>query len=338
MNSKAEAGTHNQVDPPARIESRGQFAETLTALRNAAGLTVREAVERSGGLHGTVSGWFAGQHLPTPASTPDVFCAPRACGVDSEDERERWISAVQRVRQLTARRRGDATVPYRGLESFRQEDAEWFFGRDELTANLVERVASAIRGEGRRQFMVIGASGSGKSSLLRAGLAPPKVAEGDSRFDGWRVETLQPGTGGIPSSISDEPTVLILDQFEELWTQCDGDRREEILRTLADLGENTIAVIGMRADFYGLAAEEPLLVPLLDDSPMVVGPLTDEQLREVIVEPAVKAGMTVQSELVQVLVGELTPRGSRTASDPRSFAFAVTRTVGGPGNGRRVKL
>jgi len=118
MNSKAEAGTHNQVDP-ARIESRGQFAETLTALRNAAGLTVREAVERSGGLHGTVSGWFAGQHLPTPASTPMFFALLEACGVDSEDERERWISAVQRVRQLTARRRGDATVPYRGLESFR---------------------------------------------------------------------------------------------------------------------------------------------------------------------------------------------------------------------------
>ena len=135
MNSKAEAGTHNQVDP-ARIESRGQFAETLTALRNAAGLTVREAVERSGGLHGTVSGWFAGQHLPTPASTPMFFALLEACGVDSEDERQRWISAVQRVRQLTARRRGDATVPYRGLESFRQEDAEWFFGRDELHCQL----------------------------------------------------------------------------------------------------------------------------------------------------------------------------------------------------------
>lgn len=326
MNSKAEAGRHNQVDP-GQIESRGQFAEALTALRKAAGLTVREAVERSGGLHGTVSGWFAGQHLPTPASTPMFFALLEACGVDSEDERQRWISAVQRVRQLTARRRGDATVPYRGLESFRQEDAEWFFGRDELTANLAERVASAIRGVGRRQFMVIGASGSGKSSLLRAGLAP-KVAEGDSRFDGWRVEILQPGTGGIPSSISDEPTVLILDQFEELWTQCDGDRREEILRTLAELGENTIAVIGMRADFYGLAAEEPLLVPLLDDSPMVVGPLTDEQLREVIVEPAVKAGMTVQSELVQVLVSELDTTRLAYGERPRSFALAVTRTVG----------
>ena len=171
MNSKAEAGRHNQVDP-GQIESRGQFAEALTALRKAAGLTVREAVERSGGLHGTVSGWFAGQHLPTPASTPMFFALLEACGVDSEDERQRWIGAVQRVRQLTARRRGDATVPYRGLESFRQEDAEWFFGRDELTANLAQRVASAIRGVGRSQFMVIGASGSGKSSLLRAGLAP----------------------------------------------------------------------------------------------------------------------------------------------------------------------
>lgn len=109
-----------------------------------------------------------------------------------------------------------------------------------------------------------------------------------------------------------------------------------MLQTLAELGENTIAVIGMRADFYGLAAEEPLLVPLLDDSPMVVGPLTEEQLREVIVEPAVKAGMTVQSELVQVLISELTPRGSRAASDPALCPCSHTRCWG-PGNGRRVR-
>ena len=125
-------------------------------------------------------------------------------------------------------------------------------------------------GEGSRQFMVIGASGSGKSSLLRAGLAP-KIAEGDPRFDGWHVEVLHPGSQDIPSSIGDTPAVLIVDQFEELWTQRDRDRREEILRALADLGENTIVVIATRADFYGLAAEEPLLLPLLDDSPMVVG-------------------------------------------------------------------
>lgn len=326
MNSKAESGSENHVDP-ANIESRGQFAESLTALRKAAGLTVRDAVERSGGLHGTVAGWFSGQHLPTPNSMPKFVALLKACGVDSGEQQESWISAVQRVRQLTARRRGDTVVPYRGLESFRQEDAEWFFGRGELTTALVERVAAATRGEGSRQFMVIGASGSGKSSLLRAGLAP-KIADGDPRFGGWHVEVLHPGSQDIPSSIGDTPTVLIVDQFEELWTQRDRDRREEFLRALADLGETTIVVIGMRADFYGLAAEEPLLLPLLDDSPMVVGPLTEEQLRDVIVEPAVKAGMTVQSELVQVLVGELTPRGSHTASDPGALPLLSHALLG----------
>ena len=102
----------------------------------------------------------------------------------------------------------------------------------------------------------------------------------------------------------------------------------KILRTLAELGENTIAIIGMRADFYGLAAEEPLLVPLLDDSPMVVGPLTDEQLREVIVEPAVKAGMTVQSELVSGSGLRADTTRLAHGERPRSFALAVTRTVG----------
>lgn len=326
MNSKAESGTRNHVDP-ADIESRGQFAEALTALRKAAGLTIRDAVERSGGLHGTVAGWFSGQHLPTPASTPMFVALLKACGVDSKEQREGWISAVQRVRQLTARRRGDTVVPYRGLESFRQEDAEWFFGRGDLITALVDRVAAAMRGEGSRQFMVIGASGSGKSSLLRAGLAP-KIAAGDPRFDGWRVAVLHPGSEDIPSSIGETRTVLIVDQFEELWTQRDRDRREEFLRALADLDENTIVVIGMRADFYGLAAEEPLLLPLLDNSPMVVGPLTEEQLRDVIVEPALKAGMTVQSELVQVLVGELTPRGSHTASDPGSLPLLSHALLG----------
>ncbi|OYD67303.1 nSTAND1 domain-containing NTPase [Rhodococcus sp. OK302] len=325
MESQPEPGTGKRVDPE-EIESRGQFAEALTALRKAAGLTVREAVDRSGGLHGTVSGWFSGQHLPTPASTPMFTKLLEACGIDSEEQRQRWLSAVQRVRQLTARRRGDTTVPYRGLESFRQEDTDWFFGREELTSVLAERVASAIRGETRRQFMVIGASGSGKSSLLRAGLAP-KVDGDDPRFDGWKVEIAAPGSGTIPT-VDDERRVLIVDQFEELWTQCDRDWREDFLQVLSEAGENTVVVIGLRADFYGLAAEEPLLLPLLDDSPMVVGPLTEQQLHEVIVKPALKSGMTVQPELVQVLVSELTPRGSHTASDPGSLPLLSHALLG----------
>lgn len=312
MNTRRAGAPDDRFDP-ASIESRAQFAEALTTLRSAAGLTVRDAVERSGGLHGTVSGWFSGQHLPTRASTPMFVALLEACGVVDEEERTRWSEAVQRVRALTARRRGGTTVPYRGLEPFRAEDADWFFGRAELTSALVQRVASAICGESSRQFMVIGASGSGKSSLLHAGLAPTIVA--DPRFDGWRVEILQPGSGSIPISDPGERTVLIVDQFEELWTQCDHPQREEFVRALAELDDKTVVVIGMRADFYGRAAEVPFLLPLLDDSPIVVGPLTEHQLRDVIVAPAVMSGMTVQRELIQVLIQELTPRGSVTAND-----------------------
>ncbi|MGC0366589.1 WD40 repeat protein [Rhodococcus sp. 27YEA15] len=326
MPSKSDLSESSNVDPAA-IESRAQFAEDLTHVRVAAGLTIRDAVERSGGLHGTVSGWFSGRHLPTRASTPMFLAVLTVCGVESEIEQQRWVSAADRVRTLTARRRGGTTVPYRGLEPFRQKDSDWFFGRDELTEVLARRVASAICGEGRRQFMVIGASGSGKSSLLRAGLAA-KIAGSDSRFDGWRVETLQPGSGPVPATLGREPTVLIVDQFEELWTQCDQDQRAEFLHVLLRLDENAVVVIGMRADFYGSAASEPALLPLLDDSPMVVGPLTEEQLREVIVEPAHKAGMSVQNELVQLLVSELTPRGSHSASDPGALPLLSHALLG----------
>src|SRR6202034_4426687 len=87
-----------------------------------------------------------------------------------EADMQRWQAALGRVRRAPGPRRADAPAPYRGLESFQPEDAGWFFGRGELTESLVEQ--SRLLSELGGLLMVVGPSGSGKSSLLRAGLIP----------------------------------------------------------------------------------------------------------------------------------------------------------------------
>ena len=81
-----------------------------------------------------------------------------------------WMSALNRIRRGPGRRPAAAPAPYRGLASFQPEDAAWFFGREDLTARLVG-LATAAPAPGV-PLTVVGPSGSGKSSLLRAGLIP----------------------------------------------------------------------------------------------------------------------------------------------------------------------
>ncbi len=297
---------------PSSISDRTEFAAALRAIRTEAGATVREIVERSGGLHGTISGWFSGHHVPTKASAEMFSAVLVACGVEDQDERALWWDAVSRVRSISGKRtvdpvKGDA--PYKGLEAFEPADAEWFFGRDELIERLGMRVRDALDSGGGIVF-VVGASGSGKSSLLRAGLASRfpgaevRSGIGDIRAFPERTECFAPGS------------VLVLDQAEELWTLASADERESFLRAASVLPQrHSVLVIGLRADFYQNAVSEDLLLPGLSDNPVVVGRLNETQLRDVIVAPAAKAGVTVDDALVQVLLGELGPRGSQFAHD-----------------------
>ncbi|MDV8053788.1 MULTISPECIES: WD40 repeat domain-containing protein [unclassified Rhodococcus (in: high G+C Gram-positive bacteria)] len=297
---------------PSSITDRTEFAAALRAIRTEAGATVREIVERSGGLHGTIGGWFSGHHVPTKASAEMFAAVLIACGVADEDERALWWDAVSRVRSIPGRRTVDPVKgdpPYKGLEAFEPADAEWFFGRDDVIERLGTRVREAL-GSGGGIVFVVGASGSGKSSLLRAGLA--------SRFPGSEVHS---GVGDIRAfperAESFAPgSVLVLDQAEELWTLATPLERENFLRAAAALpSAGSVLVVGLRADFYQNAVSEDALLAGLSDNPVVVGRLTESQLREVIVSPAAKAGVSVEAALVQVLVGELGPRGSQFAHD-----------------------
>jgi WD40 repeat protein len=123
---------------------------------------------------------------------PDVLPKMlRACGVTDENAVLEWKNALGRVRD-TSQAAGRPN-PYRGLEAFEPKDADWFFGRQRLTSTLVMELADRYRRGG--PLAVIGVSGSGKSSLLRAGLIPA-LCRGDLGLRGsqnWPWLLFTPG-------------------------------------------------------------------------------------------------------------------------------------------------
>lgn len=233
----------------------------------------------------------------------------------------------------------DGICPYRGLAAYGTGDAYWFRGRAHLTESLVRALAARVWTG--RPLAVVGASGSGKSSLLRAGLVPA-LQHGDLGVPGsaaWPCVSFAPGAqpvrafrdsmgapddgGGSFQTVarralekrlgrpagSQDRLVIIVDQFEELLTQCQDDaaRREFVagLFTLADGDSLALVVLGLRSDFYGACTAYPELVAALADDPVVVGPMTTGELRSVIQEPAELAGLAPQAALVEILLRDV---------------------------------
>jgi WD40 repeat protein len=256
----------------------------------------------------TVGDYVKGRHLPGPAQSAQFRKLLEACEISDPEELDRWLEALNRVRASTdgrQSRRGPDGAPYPGLRPFEAEDAGLFFGREAFLAEVLERLTVLRDTElDPKLLFVVGASGSGKSSLLRAGLQPALVD------DGWAVSTMVPGKD--PMTALDhaldgaaEPRVLIVDQFEELYTQAGAD--DEFVAALAGLGPRTVIVAGMRADFFPRAAADPRLVPALQGWQMVVPPLTETELRAAIERPAAARSTSVDEALVEVLLAEILP-------------------------------
>ncbi|WP_329219251.1 hypothetical protein OG352_22410 [Streptomyces sp. NBC_01485] len=295
------------LDPGAGPVQR--LANELRELRKAAGSpSYRTMAIEAGFSATTLSLAAAGERLPSLAVVQGYA---RACGGDPGEWDARWKAAEAEAAGLPADDAEDETPPYRGLARFEPDDRDLFFGRDRLLDEVQELVC------GEHRFAVLfGASGSGKSSLLRAGLIPrlrEKIAE---RGTPAVLRVFTPGPqpavtyGELLDPADDEPeSWVVVDQFEEVFTLCrDPAERARFLNLLLAArapGSRLKVLIAVRADFYARCAEHRELADALRSSALLVGPMTADELRETVIRPAQAAGLLVERELTARIIEEV---------------------------------
>ncbi len=327
VRSRGRPAEPSRTDP-GRIGTREEFARELTLLRERAGLTVRDVAKAIGVPDSTVGGYFSGRYLPGLKPRGQFQSLLEACGETDPAATEEWLEALSRVRRAPGRRPASSPAPYRGLASFQPEDAEWFYGRQNLTDHLIGHLRKLYPTGG--VLVAVGPSGAGKSSLLRAGMIPAikAGAVGVPGSQDWPVALVTPGSGPgqefarqlatLISTRQGDHAVLVVDQFEEIFTTCqDEAERHAAIATLSTAAESrTLVVLGLRADFYPHALRYPMLVPALQEHQVVVGPMTDAELRSVIVEPARKANLAIEDGLIEVLLRDLDGHAQSTGDLP----------------------
>jgi tetratricopeptide (TPR) repeat protein len=188
--------------------------------------------------------------------------------------------------------------PYPGMAPFDRGNAEWFHGRRREVEELLQELRH------RRCLFLIGRSGSGKSSLVLAGLLP-RLEEGRT------VRVMRPGptpaatlavlTGGQPG-----PCLLVVDQFEEVYTRATAEEAKQFQEALGAWLEalEHVLLVTVRADFYPDLQASPAIFPLFQANHRDVLPLGKEALREAIVGPATRAGVFAEPALVERLLAD----------------------------------
>jgi formylglycine-generating enzyme required for sulfatase activity len=243
--------------------------------------------------------------------------------------------------------------PYRGLRVFDVDDASFFFGREALVQWLLNELRPATKGQPVNLFLaIVGASGSGKSSVARAGLIAT-LKRGDIPSSAhWPVAICRPGpdpleslavaisrtvnTGqgapalaeliaefeknektlhlvsrqSLPENAPDMQLVVVVDQFEEVFTlNCKEELREALIRNLLYAAKvaqgQTLVILTMRADFYGKCAANAELAAAFSDHHVLVGPMTDDELRRAIERPTQLVGCELEAGLVDLLVQDV---------------------------------
>ncbi len=274
-----------------------RFAAELRLLRRKVGNpTYRELSALAHYSVASLSEAAAGRKLPSLQVT---LAYVRACDGDVADWEDRWHGLAAELAATTEPvERDDGPAPYAGLAAFQPEDADRFFGREHLVETLHERTLL------RRFVAVFGISGSGKSSVLRAGLVP--------RLGDRPVVVFTPGPHPPAeyrariAAAGPEP-VVVVDQFEEVFTLCrDHAERsafiEELVRDADEEHGHVRVVLGVRADFYAHCARYPALVDVLRDGQLTLGPMSLDELRRAITLPAARAGYTLESSLLATLM------------------------------------
>jgi WD40 repeat protein len=288
--------------------SRAQFVADLAARRSASGKSFAVLARELDHPRSTLHGWCRGDHLPFPRDDEVFARLLSAIGVDDPDP---WLDTLRRLRNRAGREN-----PYRGLEPYTEGDTTHFHGRDALVDRLVEAIdrdqdATAAA----HPLVVIGASGSGKTSLLRAGLlgrlrqrpgqALAVVTPGDDPVD--RLDRALARITGARAA------TLVIDQFEELFTIAPESSIDPAVARIATAQRSGIrVVIGVRADFFHHLAAIPYLMVALDRRQVVVGPMSTRELTDAIVTPASMVGLTLTPSLVAHLLQEFDEQEQRS--------------------------
>ena len=290
---------------PDRIATQQDFGRELTALRGNAGLTVRQVARAAGLPVSTAGDYFTGRHLPPGGRAEQLLGILRACGETDPAVLARWTSGLQRAKRAPGRRAAGADAPYRGLARFEREDARWFFGREDVTDLLAARADE----ESPLPLVLVGPSGAGKSSLLRAGLLPRLTGPvGLVEPADTPLATLRAALAELEASGDAGRPVVIVDQFEAVFTQCQDDsERAGFVAEVCELAKAALVIVSLRADFYQHALRYPGLAAALQSRHVVLGPMTAEQVRRAITEPARLARVDVEEGLVELLLRDLNP-------------------------------
>jgi uncharacterized protein YjbI with pentapeptide repeats len=253
------------------------------------------------------------------------------------------LTCSETLRLATATTITDTGIcPYKGLEFFdlNSEDPKYFFGRETLTDQLLDHVRT-------RNFMaLVGASGNGKSSVLRAGLLHQLCMGRLVESDQWQILIVRPdaqpmqslATAFLPEDgsqleranvlkhLSDGATglarlveaataprvVLVVDQFEEVFTRCDDVAEQEqffacLMGALEATGDKLCLIIAMRSDFVGKCLEREYsgLAQRVQDGMVSVLPMAPAELREAVCKPAAEVGLTVEAALVTEILEDV---------------------------------
>jgi WD40 repeat protein len=209
--------------------------------------------------------------------------------------------------------------PFKGLEFFDRDDAEYFFGRQRVVAELLARVTeSSLVG-------ILGPSGIGKSSLLRAGVLAAMSGGELPGSASWPQVLLRPGerpSGQLQRALGGEPIAAVLDrlspgqrlviavdQLEELFTTCGSESEraaflEQLEAAAQDARRRALVVVALRGDFYMRFAAHPRFAELLSSSHVLVGPMDRDELADAIERPGARAGLEIERPLVDALVSD----------------------------------
>jgi len=241
---------------------------------------------------------------------------------------------------------GEVRNPYKGLRAFLEADATDFFGREAVTQRLLRSLAED--GPAARFLAVVGPSGSGKSSVVRAGLVPALRRGAIPGSERWFVVEVVPGHRPFreiedallsiavdpPPSLMEElerdergllravdrilpdrdaELLIVLDQFEEAFTLVDDDAgRARFLASLRaaalELDSRIRIVATLRADFYDAPLSVPGFGDLLAARTEAITPMSPEELERAIVAPAEQAGLVVEPRLLAAMIADVADR------------------------------